>query len=394
MSYVRPPARHHLLLAVTALVLTACGDPPSGPPPQAEGPSQVGVRVLQAQPMRFDAELPGRTVPFEIAEIRPQVTGLIQGRHFEEGGRVKAGQLLYQIDAASYQSAYNSALAALSRSQANLDLAQVKAQRLGELVTIKAVSQQEADDAAAMLKQAQADVAGAKAALESTRIQLAHTRLTSPISGRVGRSFVTSGALVTANQPVSLATVQRLDPMYVDVTQSSSAVLNLRKALANGELRSEGTNAATVKLLLEDGSVYPQEGKLQFSDITVDQSTGMVTLRALFPNPDGMLMPGMYVKAVVEQGVNEHALLVPQQAITRDAKGKPVAHVVDQEDKLQIRPVNTQRAVGDQWVITSGLSVGDRLVVEGQQKARAGDRVSVLDLSGAAAQTAAQASSH
>ena len=369
-----------LAVASAALLLTACGGSPGGPPPQLSGPPQVGVLVVQPQRVALDTELPGRTVPYQIAEVRPQVTGLIQKRSFEEGSLVKAGQPLYQIDAASYQASYDSARAALAKSEANLRSTRLKSERYNELVAIKAVSQQDQDDASAALQQGEADVASAKAALETARINLAYTRVVSPITGRIGKSSVTAGALVTANQGTTLSTVQQLDPIYVDVTQASSSVLRLKHALAQGELKSGGPNAAVVKLVLEDGSTYPIAGKLQFSDVTVDQGTGAITLRAVFPNPNADLLPGMYVRAVVEEGVSDSALLVPQPAISRDTTGKPIAYVVGADGKLESRAITTGRAIGDKWLVTSGLKAGERLVVEGQQKARPGQLVNAVPL--------------
>lgn len=366
------------LVSSLASLLAACGEPPHGPPPQASGPAPVSVLVLQAQRLAINTELPGRTAPYQIAEVRPQVTGIIKSRSFQEGGLVKAGQPLYQIDAASYQASYDSARATLAKSEATLRSTRLKSERYSELVAIKAVSQQDQDDASAALQQGEADVASAKAALASAGINLAYTRVTSPISGRIGKSSVTPGALVTANQATSLSTVQQLDPIYVDVTQSSGDVLRLKHALARGELKKGGANAAVVKLLLEDGSTYPLTGQLQFSDVTVDQGTGAITLRAVFPNPNADLLPGMYVRAVVEEGVSEQALVVPQPAVSRDSNGQPVAYVVDAQGKLEPRSITTARAMADQWLVTSGLKPGDRLVVEGQQKARAGQPVKVV----------------
>jgi len=377
------------LSLASALVLAACGDPPGGPPPQLSGPPQVGVQVVQPQRVALETVLPGRTVPYQIAEVRPQVTGLVQARRFEEGSLVKAGQALYQIDAASYQASYDSARAALAKSEANLRSTRLKSQRYDELVAIKAVSQQDHDDASAALQQAEADVASARAAVETARINLAYTRVVSPITGRIGKSSVTPGALVTANQAATLSTVQQLDPIYVDVTQASSAILRLRQALAKGELKSGGPNAAVVKLVLEDGSTYALPGRLQFSDVTVDQGTGAVTLRAVFPNPHADLLPGMYVRAVVEEGVSDQALLVPQPAVSRDGAGKPVAYVVGADGRLESRALTTGRAIGDQWLVTSGLKAGDRLVVEGQQKARPGQPVSVMPVAAPASAPAA-----
>jgi membrane fusion protein (multidrug efflux system) len=381
------------VMSALVLLLTACGEPPHGPPPQATGPAPVSVLVLQPQRLAINTELPGRTAPYQIAEVRPQVTGLIKSRSFQEGGLVKAGQPLYQIDAASYQASYDSARATLARSEASLRSTRLKAERYSELVAIKAVSQQDHDDAAAALQQAEADVAGAKAALASAGINLAYTRVTSPISGRIGRSSVTPGALVTANQATAMSTVQQLDPIYVDVTQSSSAVLRLKHALARGELKSGGPHAAVVKLLLEDGSTYPLSGRLQFSEVTVDQGTGAITLRAVFPNPNADLLPGMYVRAVVEEGVSEQALLVPQPAVSRDAHGQPMAYVVDAQGKLESRSITTARALADQWLVTSGLKAGDRLVVEGQQKAQPGQPVKIVPQAAQAASAAAATAS-
>jgi membrane fusion protein (multidrug efflux system) len=364
-----------LSLASAAVLLSACGKPPMGGPPPTLAVPQVGVVTVQPQRVAVTTELPGRTAPVLIADVRPQITGLVQARRFTEGSEVKAGEVLYQIDPASYRATVDSAQAALAKAEANQRSTALKAGRYQALVTIKAVSQQDNDDAAAALQQAVADVASAKATLQSSRINLDYTRITAPISGRIGKSSVTPGALVTANQTTALATVQKLDPIFVDVTQSSSTVLRLKRALAGGQL-SGGT--AKVKLLLEDGSAYPLPGTLKFSDITVDQSTGAITLRAEFPNPNGDLLPGMYVRAVLEEGVLDQALLAPQKAVSRDAAGKPLAYVVDAAGKLEQRSLVTERAIGDQWLVSSGLKAGDRLVVSGQQKARPGAPVEIV----------------
>ncbi len=361
-----------VLAAVSALALAACGDAPQPPATGGQGVPQVSVVTMQPQRLALTTELPGRIAPALIAEVRPQISGLVLQRRFKEGSDVKAGDLLYQIDPAIYRASLDSAQATLDKADANLVTVRLKAGRFKELAAIKAVSQQDADDAAAALQQAQAEVNAAKAALQTQRINLDYTRITSPISGRVGRSTVTPGALVTANQASALATVQQLDPIYVDVTQSTTALLALKRSLDAGTLKG-GT--AKVRLVLEDGSVYAQSGKLQFSDVTVDQSTGAVTLRAEFPNPRADLLPGMYARAVLEEGVLEQALLVPQPAVGRDTAGKPYAYVVDAEGKLQQRTVTTDRAVGDQWLVSDGLKAGDVVVVEGQQKARPGQPV-------------------
>ena len=370
----------------TAVLLTACGKPPGGPPPTLALP-QVGVITLQAQSWALTTELPGRTAPVLIADVRPQITGLVQTRRFTEGSEVKAGELLYQIDPASYRATVDSARAALAKAEANLRSTRLKAERYQELVAIRAVSQQDNDDAAAALQQAEADVASAQATLQSGLINLDFTRITAPISGRIGKSSVTPGALVTANQTTALATVQKLDPIFVDVTQSSSTVLRLRRELASGQL-SGGT--ATVELLLEDGAAYPLKGQLKFSDVTVDPATGAITLRAQFPNPKGELLPGMYVRAVLEEGVIDQALLVPQQAVSRDASGRPQAYVVDANGRLEQRSLVTERAIGNQWLVSGGLNAGDQLVVSGQQKATPGAAVQIV---APATGTASQATS-
>lgn len=371
-----------LLAVVAALSLIACGESPQAPSSGAQGAPQVSVMTLQTQRLALTTELPGRVSAALSAEIRPQITGLVQQRLFKEGSYVKAGDLLYQIDPATYRANVDNAQAELGKAEANLVSVRLKADRYKELATIKAVSQQDADDASASLLQAEAEISAAKATLQTERINLGYTRLTAPISGRIGRSSVTPGALVTTNQTTAMATVRQLDPIYVDVTQSSTALLALKRSLAAGDLKS-GT--AKVGLLLEDGSRYALTGKLQFSEVTVDQDTGAVTLRAEFPNPRGDLLPGMYARAVIEEGVLEQALLVPQPAVSRDTTGKPVAYVVGSDGKLAQRALTTERAIGDQWLVSSGLKAGDRLVVEGQQKARPGQ---LVDAKPAVAKTA------
>jgi membrane fusion protein (multidrug efflux system) len=371
------PARV-LLFAVLGLtaVLAACGKPPMmGPPAGPEGAPQVSTLVVQPRNVVLTTELPGRTNAMLLADVRPQVTGILQARRFVEGSTVKAGEVLYQIDPSTYQAAVESAEAALAKAEANQNTTRLKAERYAELIAIKAVSQQDADDAAAALLQANADVASARAALKTARIDLAYTRVTSPISGRIGKSAVTPGALVTANQTNALATVQQLDPMYVDVTQSSNEVLKLKRAIAGGTL-TNGT--AKVKLVFDDGTLYPLEGQLQFSDVSVDPNTSAVTLRAVFPNPKGELLPGLYVRAIIEEGSLQQALVIPQQAVIRNATGKPQAYVVGKDGKLQLRELHTERAIGDQWLVTSGLQAGDALVVTGQQKAQPGVLVEAL----------------
>lgn len=342
------------------------------------GPPEVGVIEIKPQKVILTTELPGRTSAFLVAEVRPQVSGIIQKRLFAEGSDVKAGAVLYQIDPAMYQAAYNSAKAALARAEANLVPARLKAERYKELITSHAVSQQDYDDANAALQQAEADVASARASVETARINLDYTRVTAPISGRIGRSSVTDGALVTANQPAALATIQQLSSMYVDVTQSSSEMLRLRQSLDNGILKGGGASQARVRLILEDGSIYPMSGTLKFSEVTVDQSTGSLTLRAVFPNPKQMLLPGMFVRAVLEEGVSEHAILVPQRGVTRNQAGNAMAMVVGIEDKVEPRIIKVVRTVGDNWLVSEGLKAGDRVILEGIQKARPGMPVKVM----------------
>jgi membrane fusion protein (multidrug efflux system) len=353
-------------LVLGGVLLGACSKPSETE--AASAIQEVGVLEIQAQAVTLTMELPGRTSALQISEVRPQVGGIIQKRLFAEGSEVKAGQPLYQIDPATYQATYESARASLAKAEASLVSTRNKASRYEELVSIKAVSQQDYDDSQAALKQANADVSAAKATVETARINLNYTQVKSPISGRIGRSTVTPGALVTASQASALATVQQLDPVYVDVTQSSAELLQLKRNLASGQLKSTGTNQADVKLILEDGSIYPQTGKLQFSDVTVDQNTGTIALRAVFPNPAGDLLPGMYVRAVLEEGMDEKAILVPQMAVTRDTKGNPTALVIGADDKVELRVLQTQRVVGDKWLVSEGLKAGDKLIVDGLQK--------------------------
>jgi membrane fusion protein (multidrug efflux system) len=365
-------------LMCAMLFLSACGKPPhQGPPPA--GTPEVGTLVLRTRPVVLTSELPGRTAPVVVADVRPQITGLVQSRNFTEGAEVAAGTLLYQIDPATYQAQVESAKAALAKSRANLQAAKLKAQRYAELVAIKAVSQQDNEDSASAMQQAEADVASSQASLDTSLINLRYTRIVAPVSGRIGKSTVTPGALVTANQTTALATVQKLDPIYVDVSQSSTAFLRLQRELEIGRLGRAGGGAA-VTLKLEDGSAYSLPGTLQFSDVTVDQNTGAITLRAVFPNPHRELLPGMFVHAVLQEGVDENALLVPQAAVSRDASGNPTAYVVGADGKLQLRQLKTDRAIGDQWLVNAGLNPGDRLVVDGQQRAAPGVAVIAVPL--------------
>jgi membrane fusion protein (multidrug efflux system) len=335
----------------------------------------VGVVTLAAAPVTLTTELPGRTSPYVVSDVRPQVSGIIKARLFKEGSVVKAGQLLYRIDPAPYQAAYDQAKGQLANAVANVATTQNKAQRYADLVKINAVSRQDLDDAQAAYKQAAASVQQQKAALEAARINLDYTRVTAPITGRIGASAVTVGALVTADQTTALATIQRLDPIYVDVTQSASDELRLRREMAGGQVRNGGAAGLAVRLKLDDGSDYGREGRLQFTDITVDPATGAVTLRAVFPNPDGLLLPGLYVRATVIEGVQESGLLASQQGVARDDKGQPTALIVDAAGKAQLRNLRVSRQVGNQWLVTEGLRPGDRLIVEGLLNAKPGEAV-------------------
>ncbi len=376
-------------LAVTAVAI-APGCRRARPAP-ARGPVEVSTVILRPERVVLTTELPGRTAAYLIAEVRPQVNGLIQKRLFEEGSDVAAGSLLYQIDPAPYQAAHDQAKAALAVAEANLPATRSRAERLKGLVEIHAVGQQDYDDAAAALLRAEASVASARAAVESARINLAYTPLKAPISGRIGRSAVTVGALVTAYQPTPLAVIQQLDPIYVDVTQASADLLRLRRGLASGQIKRSGPVQSKVKLLLEDGTPYPREGKLQFRDVTVDPTTGSVTLRMVFPNPDHTLLPGVFVRATVEEGVNEKAILAPQQGVTRDAKGDAYALVVGPDGKVQDRRLTLDRAIGDRWLVTEGLADGDQVIVEGLQKVRPGVPVKAVPATPAGAAAAAGA---
>jgi len=330
---------------------------------------EVGVVTIQPASTTLTTELPGRVSASLVAEVRPQVGGIVQKRLFAEGSEVKTGDVLYQIDAASYQAAYDNARGAVAKSRASLATAKLKAQRYKALLDIKGVSQQDYDDAKASLDAYEAEVISNEAALRSARIDLQRTRVTSPITGRIGRSSVTAGALVTASQTTALATVQQLDTVYVDVVQSSAELLRLRRRLAEGTLQH---GAADVKLVLEDGSTYAQSGRLQFTDVSVEQTTGAVTLRATFANPGHQLLPGMYVRAVLQEGVDDKALLVPQKGVSRDGKGNPTVMVLDRDNRIHVRQVSTSRSTGGNWVVASGISAGDRVVVDGLQKVRDG----------------------
>jgi len=370
------------IIVVTAvlagfLILSGCGQQKANGQPKG-GTAEVAVVTVQPEKVAITTELSGRTSAYLVAEIRPQVSGLIQKRLFMEGADVKAGQVLYQIDPAPFQAAIDNTRAALGRAEANLPAIRSRAERVRSLLADKAVSQQDSDDATAALKQSEADVQYWKATVETARINLGYTRITAPISGRIGKSNVTEGALVTAHQPVPLSTVQQLDPIYVDLPQSTAELLRLQSRLADGRLKNGGKNHNKVRLVLEDGTPYPMEGTFQFRDVTVDSTTGSVMLRAVFPNPKGLLLPGMFVRTVVQEGVNTKAILIPQQAVTRDPKGNPLVLIVSAEEKAQQRILTLDRAIGDKWLVSSGLTAGDRVIVEGIQRARPGAPVKVV----------------
>jgi membrane fusion protein (multidrug efflux system) len=379
------------LIAVSVFGLAACGkkDDAAAAPQKP----QVSVVTLKAEPVSLTTELPGRTSAFRIAEVRPQVNGIVLKRLFTEGGQVKAGEQLYQIDPALYQATLDSQRAALARAEAQVKTATLLAQRYQPLTETRAISRQTYDDAVAARDQAKADVMAAKAAVDTARINLVYTKVLSPISGIIGRSNVTEGALVTANQASALASVQQIDPIYVDVVQSSVQLLRLQDELAKGRIkRAGGEQAAEVSLVLEDGAKYPQVGKLQFSEVTVDQGTGSVTLRAVFPNPDHRLLPGMFVRARLSDGVSVQGLLVPQRAVVRNQRGLPTTNVVNADNKIEVRDIVTDRAIGDQWLVTSGVKPGDRVVVEGLQMIKPGVEVTATEAKApAAAGTAAPA---
>ena len=366
-----------LVLAVLTggLLLGGCDRQQRSRPPHVP---EVATVTVEPQELVLTTELPGRTSAYLVSEIRPQVNGIIQKRLFTEGSDVKAGQVLYQIDPAPFQAALDSAKAALAKSKANLPAIKSKAERYRALLAENAVSRQDYDDREAAQKHAEADIEYWKAAVATARINLDYTRVTAPISGRIGKSNVTDGALVTAYQSLALATIQQLDPIYVDVPQSTRELLRLKRRLADGRLNQNGRNQSKVKLVLEDGTTYPLQGTLQFRDVTVDPTTGSVVLRVVFPNPEGVLLPGMFVKAIVKEGINERAILIPQQSVARDPKGNPIALVVNAENKIEQRRLRLDRTIGDKWLVTAGLGSGDRLVVEGLQKVRPGASVKVI----------------
>ncbi|MCM7549044.1 efflux RND transporter periplasmic adaptor subunit [Enterobacter hormaechei] len=350
---------------VCATLLTGC-DGQENPQQHAQAP-QVSVHIVKSAPLAVTTELPGRTDAYRVAEVRPQVSGIILHRNFTEGSDVKAGDSLYQIDPATYEAAYDNAKGELVKAQAAANIAHLTVKRYVPLVGTQYVSKQEYDQAVATAQQADASVVAAKAGVESARINLAYTKVTSPINGRIGKSSVTEGALVTNGQATALATVQQLDPIYVDVTQSSSDFMRLKQqtSLQKGDTSS-------VELLMENGQPYPLKGTLQFSDVTVDESTGSITLRALFPNPQHMLLPGMFVRARIDEGTQPDAILVPQQGVTRTPRGDATVLVVNDKNQVESRTVVAPQAIGDRWLITEGLKNGDRVIISGLQKVRPG----------------------
>jgi len=362
-----------------SLALTGCDDKPAQQQQGAGQAPEVGVVTVKAAPLQITTELPGRTTAYRIAEVRPQVSGIILKRNFTEGSDVEAGVSLYQIDPATYQAAYDSAKGDLAKAQAAANIAQMTLNRYKKLLGTKYISQQDYDTAQADAQQANASVIAAKAAVENARINLAYTKVTSPISGRTGTSTVTEGALVQSGQTTALTTVQQLDPIYVDVTQSSNDFLRLKQEMVNGSLKQDN-GKAKVELVTNDGMKYDQSGTLEFSGVTVDQTTGSITLRAVFPNPDHTLLPGMFVRAKLEEGVNPNALLVPQQGVTRTPRGDATAMVVGEGDKVEIRNITATQAIGDKWLVTDGLKSGDRVIIEGLQKVKPGVQVKAQEV--------------
>jgi membrane fusion protein (multidrug efflux system) len=367
------------VLAILCLGLAGCKDKPTQ---AAELPPKPAVDVvtLCAQPVKLTTDLPGRTSPYRTAEVRPQVNGVILKRLFTEGDTVQAGQQLYQIDPAPYEASLASAQAALLHAQASVKTAQSVVSRYRPLAAAYAVSRQDLDNAVGTLEQNQADIASAQAAIKTAEINLAYTKVLSPITGRTGRSSVTEGALVTADQATSLVTVTQLDPIYVDVTQPSTTMLRLKREVASGQIKTADDKQVSVGLLLEDGSPYDRPGTLQFSEVTVDPGTGAVTLRAVFSNNAGLLLPGMFVREQLQEGIRQNAILAPQQGVTHDARGDATALVVDAGGKVQSRILTTDRAIGDDWLVTQGLNAGDRLIVRGVQMVQPGIEVTANEI--------------
>lgn len=369
-----------VMFAVVAFSVTGCGksEEGGGPPRGAGAVPEVSTVEIKSEKVSVTTELSGRVSAFLVAEVRPQVGGIIQKRLFTEGSEVKEGEVLYQIDPALFKAAYESSKAAYAKAEANVPPARYKAERYKELVASKAISRQDYDEADSAYKKAQADLEAAKAEMEKAFINLEYTSIKAPISGKIGRSSVTTGALVTANQSAALATIQKLDQVYVDVTQTSASLLKLKRNTESGMIKKDSVNQAKVRLVLEDGTPYPQEGVLKFSDVTVDTGTGSIILRSVFPNPKTTLLPGMYVRALVEEGVNENAMLVPQQGVTRNAKGVATSMVVNSEGKAEVRELEVDREIGSRWLVSGGLKPGDKVIVEGLQKAVPGGQVKAV----------------
>ncbi|MGA0562313.1 efflux RND transporter periplasmic adaptor subunit [Ancylobacter sp. VNQ12] len=377
------PARPALLTTSALLLLALVGcdgrDATSQQGPGAQGRPQVGVVTVSPQSVAITAEMPGRTTASLVAEVRPQVGGIIKSRLFEEGSEVKAGDALYQIDPASYQAAYDSSVASLQKAEAAVPSAQSKVERYQGLIKQNAVSKQDYDDAVASLAQAKAEVAGAKADVDTARINLDYTRIIAPIGGRIDKSTLTPGALVTASQDTALTTIRTLDPINVDVTQSSTNLLNLQQAIRDGRIKISGDNVQ-VRLKLDNGEMYPHPGTLEFASAYVDTTTGTYGVRARFPNPDRLLLPGMYVRALIEEGVAPDSYLVPQRGVTRNTKGEPVSLVVNADNKVEQRVLTVSRSVGNSWLVDTGIKDGDRVIVEGSQFARPGQDVTPVDV--------------
>ena len=354
------------LAPALALILVACGKPEAPPPP----PPAVGYVTIAEQSVTLTNQLPGRTSAYETSDVRPQVNGLVEARLFTEGDQVARGQALYRIDAQPYQAQAANARAALARARAAIASSAALARRYGELVKINAIARQDYENALTAAAQARADVDAQQAALRTAQIDLARTTIRAPIAGRIGRSTYTTGALVTAAQTQPLATIQRLDPIYVDIQQSSADLLKLRQQILSGQVSRDGN--ARVKLLLENGTAYGPEGVLRFADVTVDPTTGSQVIRAMFPNPDGLLLPGMYVRAQLVEGIQARAMLVPQRAVSRDERGNATVMVVGRDNKIEPRTLQTSRTVGDNWLVVGGIRPGDRVIVEGGMNLRPG----------------------
>jgi len=375
---------------VGSVVLTGCDVVAEQAKSSAPQATPVGVLTLKSQSITLKKELPGRVNAFQIAEIRPQVSGIVQSRLFVEGKEVEQGQALYQINPAVFEAELAASEAAVARAEASIASSKSKATRYSELLKINAVSQQDFDEADAAYKQARAELLTAKAQLQSAKINLEYSHVSSPISGQISKSSVTVGALVSANQSSALATVTQLDPIYIDLTQSSNELTQLKMALASGQLTIDPAKQTDVELTLEDGSAYAFKGTLQFSEVTVEPSTGSVTLRAKFPNPDQLLLPGMYTRATIVEGVKANAILVPQRGVSRNNKGQPTAMVVGQDNKVQSRVLTVDRTIGSDWLVTDGLSDGDKLIIEGLQKIRPGALVAPAEIQSSATADQAQ----